>query len=164
LLAELQTGFKNNADSNKGFGYIIPALGFDYKLGAEGKVVLATLLKAHVNLGDNFQFYQGANLGANNGLRSYRNERFIGKSAFVQSTDIRWNFTNLKTGLMPFSIGIYGGLDYGRVWIEDDNSEKWNNSVGGGFFVNFAGLAAGNFSIFNGDDGLRLAFKLGFGF
>jgi hypothetical protein len=65
---------------------------------------------------------------------------------------------------MPFSIGIYGGLDYGRVWIEDDNSEKWNNSVGGGFFVNFAGLAAGNFSIFNGDDGLRLAFKLGFGF
>jgi hypothetical protein len=164
LLVELQTGYKNNTDSNKGFGYIIPALGFDYKLGTEGKVVLATLLKAHVNLGDNFQFFQGANLGANNGLRSYRNERFTGKSAFVQSTDIRWNFTNLKTGLMPFSIGIYGGVDYGRIWIENDNSDKWNNSLGGGFFVNFAGLAAGNFSVFNGEDGLRLAFKLGFGF
>jgi hypothetical protein len=65
---------------------------------------------------------------------------------------------------MPLSIGIYGGADYGRVWIDNDNSEKWHNSLGGGLFVNFAGLAAGNISAFNSSDGLRFAFKLGFGF
>lgn len=160
----IQVGYKSNIEESNGFGYIIPSLAFDYKLNSSGQLVLATKFSGHVNFGDNFEFYQAATLGANNGLRSYRNERFTGKSAFVQSTDIRWNFTNLKTGLMPFSIGIYGGVDYGRIWIENDNSDKWNNSVGGGFFVNFAGLAAGNFSVFNGEDGLRLAFKLGFGF
>lgn len=160
----IQVGYKSNIEESNGFGYIIPSLAFDYKLNSSGQLVLAAKFSGHVNFGDNFEFYQAATLGANNGLRSYRNERFTGKSAFVQSTDIRWNFTNLKTGLMPFSIGIYGGVDYGRIWIENDNSDKWNNSVGGGFFVNFAGLAAGNFSVFNGEDGLRLAFKLGFGF
>jgi len=164
LLAAFELGYKNNIDSNKGFGYFIPELAFDYKLGSEGKVVLATKIKAHLNIGDEFQFYQGASIGANNGLRGFRNERFVGKTAFLQSTDLRWNFTNLKTGLMPLSIGIYGGADYGRVWIDNDNSEKWHNSLGGGLFVNFAGLAAGNISAFNSSDGLRFAFKLGFGF
>ena len=164
LLAALQAGYKNNANSNNGFAYIIPELGIDYKLGASGSLVLATHLKAHVNIGDDIPFFQAAAIGANNGLRGYRNERFTGRSAFVQSTDLRWNFTNLKTGLMPISIGIYGGADYGRVWIEDDDSDKWNNSIGGGFFANFAGLAAANFSVFDSNDGLRLAFRLGFEF
>ncbi len=164
LMTAIQAGYKNNINSEKGFGYIIPEIAFDYKLGARGKVVLATHIKGHVNLGDEFEFYQAASIGANNGLRGYRNERFTGKNAFFQSTDIRWNFTNMKTGLMPVSIGVYGGVDYGRVWLDNDNSDKWNNSFGGGLFVNFAGLAAGNLSAFNSDDGLRIAFRLGFGF
>ncbi|MBT8253215.1 MAG: hypothetical protein KJN68_04525, partial [Bacteroidia bacterium] len=61
-------------------------------------------------------------------------------------------------------IGIYGGADYGRVWIENDNSEKWNNSFGGGLFVNFAGLSSGNISAFRSDEGLRVSFQLGFEF
>ncbi|MBT8287959.1 MAG: phosphoesterase [Flavobacteriaceae bacterium] len=164
LLAALQAGYKNNFDSDNGFGYIIPELGFNYKLGAGGNVVLATHLKAHLNFGDGFQFFQAPSIGANNGLRGYRNERFTGKSAFVQSTDLRWNLTNLRTGFMPISIGIYGGADYGRVWIENDNSEKWNNSFGGGLFVNFAGLSSGNISAFRSDEGLRVSFQLGFEF
>ncbi len=139
-------------------------LGFDYKLVPSGQLVLATKLKGHINIGDDFEFYQGANIGANNGLRGYRNERFTGKSAFVQSTDLRLNLRKVKTGILPLNIGIYGGVDYGRVWVEDDNSEKWNNSFGGGLFVNVAGFDVGNISAFNSNDGLRLAFKLGFGF
>jgi hypothetical protein len=61
-------------------------------------------------------------------------------------------------------VGVYGGVDYGRVWLENDTSEKWNNSFGGGVFVNMANLMTGNISAFNSDDGLRLAFKIGFGF
>ena len=43
-------------------------------------------------------------------------------------------------------------------------SDKWNNSLGGGFFINMAKMMTANVSAFNSDDGLRLAFQLGFGF
>ncbi|WP_460217767.1 metallophosphoesterase [Psychroserpens sp. MEBiC05023] len=167
----LQAGYKNNVSTSKGFAYITPELGFDYKLIPSGQIVLATNLRGHFNLGDDFEFYQAATLGANSGLRGYRNERFTGKSAFVQSTDIRWNFMDLKTGLLPISIGVFGGADYGRVWVDDSlvfdstfNENNWNTSFGGGFFVNMANMMNANVSAFNSDDGLRIAFKLGFGF
>ncbi|MFK7833322.1 MAG: metallophosphoesterase [Winogradskyella sp.] len=160
----LEVGYKNNVSTEKGFGYLIPELGFDYKLIPSGQLVLATNFRGHINFGDDFEFYQGATLGARTGLRGYRFQRFTGKSAFSQSTDIRWNFSSLKTGLLPIHIGIYGGMDYGRVWIDNDDSKKWNNSFGGGFFVNMAEMMTANISAFNSDDGVRLAFRLGFGF
>nr|WP_321232233.1 metallophosphoesterase [uncultured Psychroserpens sp.] len=171
LQLSLQAGYKNNVSTSKGFAYLLPSLGFDYKLIPSGQLVLATNLRGHLNLGDDFEFYQAATLGANSGLRGYRNERFTGKTAFAQSTDVRWNFMNLKTGLLPISLGVFGGVDYGRVWIDDDlvfdnafNKDDWNTSVGGGFFVNMANMMNANISAFNSDDGLRLAFRLGFGF
>ncbi len=171
MMVALQTGYKNNVDKSKGFAYIIPELGFDYKLMPSGQLVLATKLKGHVNFGDDFEFYQGANIGANNGLRGYRNERFTGKSSFVQSTDLRLNLRKVKTGLLPLNIGFYGGIDYGRVWVDDtfllnpnDHSNDWNTSIGGGIFANAADMMTLNLSAFNSDDGLRLAFRLGFGF
>ncbi|WP_111682260.1 metallophosphoesterase [Winogradskyella tangerina] len=160
----LHVGYRNNVDTTKGFGYIIPELGFDYKLVPSGQLVLATNLRGHVNLGDGFEFYQGATLGARTGLRGYRFQRFTGKTAFSQSTDVRWNFGSLKTGLLPIHIGVYGGVDYGRVWIENDNSDKWNNSFGGGLFMNMAQMMTANISAFNSSDGLRLAVQFGFGF
>ncbi|MGK0377382.1 MAG: hypothetical protein ACJA1Z_001191 [Patiriisocius sp.] len=167
----LQVGYKNNVATNKGYGYVMPTLGFDYKLISTGRLVLATNLAGHVNLGDDFEFYQGATLGANTGLRGYRNERFTGKRAFVQTTDIRWNIIGLKTSILPLNLGVFGGADYGRIWVDDDlvfnpifNDSDWNTSFGGGVFVNLAEMMTANVSAFNSGDGVRLAFKMGFGF
>jgi len=160
----LNTGYKNNTTTTKGFGYIISELGVDYKLVSSGKLVLATNLRGHINFGDGFEFYQGATLGSKTGLRGYRFQRFTGKTAFSQSTDVRWHFGRLKTGLLPIHIGIYGGVDYGRVWLENDNSDKWHNSLGGGLFVNMAEMMTAQLSAFNSSDGLRFAFQLGFDF
>jgi hypothetical protein len=167
----LQVGYKNNLASSKGFGYVIPNLGFDYKLIPDGQLVLATNISGHVNLGDDFEFYQGATLGANTGLRGYRNERFTGKSALVQTTDIRWNIIGLNTGILPINLGVFGGADYGRVWVSDTlvfdpsfNDDTWNTSIGGGVFVNLAEMMTANVSVFNSDDGIRLSFRMGFGF
>ncbi|WP_282136454.1 metallophosphoesterase [Seonamhaeicola maritimus] len=157
-------GYTSNIDDSSAFGYFIPTLGFDYKIDSGGQLVFATLSRAHIIFGNDFEFYQGANLGANNGLRGYRNERFTGKSAFVQSTDLRLNLRKVRTGLLPLNIGIYGGLDYGRVWVDGEDSDKWNNSIGGGIFANAADIMTLNLSAFNSDDGLRFAFKMGFGF
>jgi len=162
--AVLQTGYKNNLDGSKGFGYIIPSLGFDYKLVSSGQLVLATKTKGHITIGNDFEFYQGANIGGDDELRGYRNQRFTGKNSFYQTTDVRLNLRKIKTGLLPVNIGIYGGLDYGRVWLDDDNSKKWNNSYGGGIFINGADMITGNLSAFSSDEGLKIAFAIGFGF
>jgi len=157
-------GYTNNIDESKGFGYLKPTLAFDHKLTADGKLVLATKIGSHITFGNDFKFYQAANLGANNGLRGYRNQRFTGKYSFNQSTDLRTVLTTVKTGVIPLSIGIYGGIDYGRVWVSNDTSTKWNNSYGGGVFVNASKLIVGNISLFAADENLRFAFKLGFDF
>ncbi|WP_422090244.1 metallophosphoesterase [Tenacibaculum ovolyticum] len=160
----LQVGYTANLKRNNKFGYAIPSISFDYKLVPSGQVVLATKFKGHFTFGDNFEFYQGANLGANNGLRGYRNERFIGKNAFYHSSDIRLNLRKLKTGLLPLHVGIYGGFDYGKVWLENIDSKKWNTSIGGGVFFNAANMMTANISAFNSNDGLRIAFAMGFNF
>ncbi|TYA69910.1 metallophosphoesterase [Seonamhaeicola marinus] len=167
----LSAGYISKLKASEGFAYIIPELSFDYKLIHSGQLVLATKSRGHFNLGDDFEFYQAANIGANSGLRGYRNERFTGKSAFVQTSDLRLNLRKFKTGLLPLNIGIYGGFDIGKVWVDDDmvlnpahNSNDWNTSIGGGIFANLAQITTLNVSAFNSDDGLRFAFKVGFGF
>ncbi len=171
MQTSLQMGYTSNLEESKGFAYFIPELGFDYKLVSSGQLVFATHAKAHFIFGDDFEFYQAANLGANNGLRGYRNERFSGKNSFYQSTDLRLNLRKVKTGLLPLNIGIYTGFDYGRIWIDDElvddlayNSNTWNTSIGGGVFANAADILTLNLSAFNSDDGLRFAFRVGFGF
>lgn len=168
MLFAVETGYKNNLGNDKDFGYIIPEWAFDYKLVASGNLVLATKFKGQFNFGDGFEFYQAANIGANNGLRGYRNERFTGKSAFYQTSDLRFNFQKLKTSLLPLYLGVYGGFDYGRIWVDnrlvlDDNynDKRWNTSVGGGVFINGVDMFTLNMALFHSDDGLRFSFGLG---
>ena len=162
--ANLTAGYKSNLDTSKGFTYIKPSISFDHKLNANGTVVLATKVGSHLNFGNNFEFFQAATLGAENGLRGYRKQRFSGKRSYYQTTDIRIVMAHLKTSLIPINIGLYGGFDYGKVWLSENNSNTWNNSYGGGLFINAAQIVLGNISIFNAEEGLRFAFKLSFGF
>jgi hemolysin activation/secretion protein len=126
--------------------------------------VLKTNINYQLNMGQKYQFYQAANLGGDNGLRGYRQQRFTGKSFLVGSADLRYSFPKFKVGLLPFQIGIYGGADLGRVWLADDSSDKWHNSRGGGFWINGPGGANVNLSLFNSTEGTRLSFGLGFDF
>ena len=165
MLFSIQAGYKMNPEeSAQSFSYFIPTLGFDYKLVPNGKLVLATKWKAHWNFGDGFQFFQAASLGANDGLRGYRNQRFSGKSAFYQNTDLRWNVTKMKTSFLPVYMGVYGGFDYGRVWIDNDPSNRWNTSYGGGIFFDGAHMLTARAALFAADEGIRFSFGVGFGF
>ena len=164
IKADLTLGYKSNTKSKNSFSYLIPALSFNYKLIPNGQLVLATKFKGHLNFGDGFEFYQGATLGAHDGLRGYRNQRFTGKDSFYQSTDIRLNLRSLKTSLVPLYIGIYGGYDYGRVWLKKDTENHWNSSLGGGIFLNAVDLISANLGVFKGDEYARISFSLGFSF
>jgi len=161
----LHGGYKTNlSESNRAYGFVIPSLSFDYRLTSNGKLVLATKFKGHFNIGNDFEFYQGATIGGNDGLRGFRFERFNGKTAYFQNTDLRLSFRKQKTGLLPITPGIYGGFDYGRVWLPNEDSNVWHNSYGGGFFVNGSNILSANLGLFNSTDGARFTFGVGFGF
>jgi hypothetical protein len=161
----LRGGYRTNIEeSGRSFGFVVPGLSMDHRISSDGRLVLATKVQGHFTIGDDFEFYQGASIGGNNGLRGFRFQRFTGKTAFYQNTDIRYSFRSRQTGLLPVTPGIYGGFDYGRVWFPGDTSGKWHNSYGGGFFVNGIDIITANFGLFNSTDGLRFAFGVGFGF
>jgi len=127
-------------------------------------LVFATKIKAHVNLGDDYEFYHAASIGANDGLRGYRNQRFTGKNAFYQNIDIRYKFNKLKTGVLPVNFGVFGGFDYGRVWEKNDTSEKWHNSYGGGLIIDIYELMAAKLGVFSSSEETLFSFGLSVGF
>ncbi|MEP0479359.1 MAG: phosphoesterase, partial [Nonlabens sp.] len=146
------------------FGFIKPKLGFYNALNRSRSLVLKTLTQATFNIGDDYQFYQSAQVGQNNGLRGYRTQRFSGESALAGSADVRYSFNEFKTGFVPLQIGIFGGADVGRVWQDGENSDKWHNDFGGGFWVNSSNAIGATFNLFTGEDGLRFSFQVGFSF
>ncbi|MDV7187347.1 metallophosphoesterase [Lutibacter sp. TH_r2] len=162
---ELKTGWKTNIEeSNENHAYISPAISVNYKLVSNGKLVLATKLKGNILIGDNFEFYNAASIGGLDGLRGYRNQRFIGNKAFYQNTDLRWSFKKVKTELVPLQLGLYGGFDYGRVWLNGENSNNWKTSYGGGLWLVGANMINLNLAMFNSNEGPYVQFGLGFGF
>lgn len=165
MAAGLTTGIKKNLNgSGDNFGFVIPMLALDHKLLPNGKVVLATKWKGHLNIGNGYEFYQAASLGGSDGPRGFRNQRYIGKSAYYQNTDLRFLLREMRTGLLPVTIGSFVGFDYGRVWSPGISSKRWHTSYGGGIFISGADLFSARASLFYGGEGPRFSFGLGFGF
>ena len=171
LTFEALLGHTRNLNEASNFSYAASSLAITYKLISNGKLVLASKLNGHFTFGNNFEFYQGATIGGKNGLRSYRNERFTGKNAFYHSTDIRYNISNLRTAILPIHIGIYSGFDYGRVWGKPNtltellrDSAIPKTSYGCGIFLNAADILTTSVGVFNGNEGARITYNLGFSF
>ena len=165
MLFELNLGGKiNTAEPDRQYGYFKPYMGFYNALTRNRKLVLKTRAEAQINIGQEFEFYQSAQLGAESGLRGYRLERYSGKSSFGTGADLRYSFDTVKTSFLPFQLGIFGGYDLGRVWVDGENSDIWHDSYGGGFWVNSAEAIQGKFSLFAGSEGARFQFGIGLKF
>ncbi|RLJ67145.1 hypothetical protein CLV86_0631 [Lacinutrix venerupis] len=159
-------GYKQTLDSefdNK-FTYVKPTVSFIYPLHESGLATLATKAQANFIIGDNYEFYHAATLGGNTSLRGYRNERFLGKTSFFQTTDLRLCFIEQETGFIPLRIGVTGGYDLGRVWIENENSNKWHSSYGGSIFINGFQAFTANIGYYTSTEDSRIIFTAGFRF
>ncbi len=92
--------------------------------------------------------YRAATLGGNSNLRGYRMDRFAGNTSFYQNLELRWRTFAFQNYLLTGQSGIYGFTDLGRVFYEEENSEKWHSSLGGGLWfrlfnsITFSGSAA----------------------
>jgi len=142
----------NLIDSKKNFPTLEGNLSFVHKIDPEGKLVFATIFKTKAILNDNYEFYQGVTLGGDKDLRGYRYERFLGNTSYSQSTDLRYTIGKIRKTVVPFTYGILAGFDYGRIWLDGEDSKKWHNDFGGGFWINGINVITARVSYFKSPD------------
>lgn len=158
-------GWKINVETSKqNFAYLSSAFQLDYPILKDDKLTLSSIWEVNLISNQNFEFYQSANIGGKNGLRGFRNERFSGQTSYYQNTDLRLNITDFNAGILPAKFGVFAGFDYGRVWLKNEDSNKWHTAFGGGLFVNASGLLTFQTSYFSSVEGGQFIFGLGLGF
>ena len=111
---------------NSDFSFYIPII--------KKRLVLVDRVGGGHNFGD-FEFYQAQYLGNEDNLRGYRKFRFAGTSKFYNNVELRFRLTNFKTYLFPGSLGLLAFYDTGRIWADNDDSDKWLSGYGGGFWI-----------------------------
>ncbi len=156
-------GWKFSLDTRgRDVPYIKSDLSVFQPLDLNRNLIFATRVGTHHNFSNEFEFFQGARLGGvgpDSNFRGFRRDRFTGRSSFYQNTDLRWKILNLKTKALPLSMGLTAGFDYGRVWVNGEDSNVWHYSYGGGLWFSPFDLMAFSFNYFIGDDEIaRFAF------
>lgn len=110
------------------------------------------------------QFHQHADLGNRSNLRGFRNERFRGTAAFFHNMDLRLRLRQSKNNILPYDMGIVGGFDYGRVWLDEEDSDTWHNSKTIGLWFDLLGFVVVQpYYSFDKEENL-FNFRLGFNF
>jgi hypothetical protein len=140
------------------------AVHFVYKLDPKANWVLETSIKGKTLFSSSYEFYQAATLGGDKDLRGFRDNRFTGKSALLQGSDLRCSIGQIKNPFVPISYGAFLGFDYGRVWFPSERSSQWHQSTGFGFWMTSSNVVAAKLSYFNSTDGGRFAFGMKFDF
>lgn len=162
----VKAGYKRNLEDefNNEFSYVQPTVSFIYPIHESGATTLATKAEAQFLIGNSYEFYHAASVGGNNSLRGYRNNRFLGQTSYFQTTDLRVGITQFRTDFVPIRLGVSAGFDYGRVWNENDGSDKWHNSYGGSIFINGFQALTANIGYYVSDEDSRVMFTAGFRF
>jgi len=127
------------------------------------QIIYAASVGYNKSFGD-LQFYQYPDLGNNNFLRGFRNNRFRGQSLFFFNNDLRLHLFNWNNPILPMDVGLVGGYDIGRVWLENENSDVWHNSQTVGLWMNILGLAIIQPYYSFTDEGNVFSLRLGFNF
>ncbi len=167
LRFELNTGWADQLDEEEyNFPFLESELAMYQQLDSRGKLVLATQLGVSHRFTENYPFFLGAQLGGlgpEGNLRGFRRDRFTGRTAFYHNTDLRWKALHWNNNAIPMSIGFSASFDYGKVSLEDIESEKIHYSYGGGAFFTPFDLMTIHIGCYAGN-GEELRWLIGGGF
>jgi len=87
-----------------------------------------------------YPFFKAAFLGGQNNLRGYNRERFSGKASLFGQTELRFYVADPKI-ILKGRLGLLAFAETGRVFIDNDDSEKWHPSFGGGLWISYLNRA-----------------------
>ncbi|MDQ3278214.1 MAG: outer membrane protein assembly factor [Bacteroidota bacterium] len=97
-------------------------------------IVLATSFGADRNFGK-FVFPQAQYLGFRQNLRGYRFQRFAGRARFYNNSEVRINLGVRNFYFFKGPVGLIGFNDIGRVWMNNENSDRWHKGHGWGVWL-----------------------------
>ncbi len=98
-------------------------------------ITLGLQIGGAISLGENIPFNESPSLGQNNNLKGYRINRFTGNNSLYANSEIRIKLSEIPNGFVPFEFGISGFYDYGRVFVDGEDSDKWHSGYGGGVYL-----------------------------
>ncbi|MEM6698412.1 MAG: BamA/TamA family outer membrane protein, partial [Bacteroidota bacterium] len=150
----------NLTDNEQSFGQLHTHLSMYFPIGGNLKYILATRIGTAINSGET-DFFKRPFLGGNTNLRGFRAERFRGDATFYHNTDMRLKLFESINRVLPLTMGLHAGFDHGRVWLDDEGSNKWHYSYGGGIWfapVNFVILSGG---VYRSEEQTRVLVRVG---
>ena len=98
------------------------------------KMVLGGRIGAATLTNDNYFFFHNNNLGGNNYLRGFHNNRYAGTSLAYLNLDWRIPLFYFKNAIAPGEIGLSAGFDTGRVWYQNANQGGWKTGFSPGLW------------------------------
>ncbi|MEO8403728.1 MAG: BamA/TamA family outer membrane protein, partial [Chitinophagaceae bacterium] len=110
---------------------------------------------------DSVDYFQALSLGANNVLRGFRKNRFSGHSVAYGSLELRIKLFDSHSYIFPGQVGAIVFNDIGRVWYKGEDSKKWHNVIGGGFYYNPFNIVIMSFTVGYSPEEQVLNFSLG---
>lgn len=154
----------NLSDFDRNFLVTTGSLNIHHRIDKKANFVFSNSNNVMWINNNNFEFYQAASIGGNNGLRAFRNDRFSGKSYFTNNSEIRWDFGRIKNNIIPANLGVLIGYDLGRVWNDNENSKKWHQAAGVGLWLSLVEMFSARLNYFYGSDGGRISAGIGMNF
>lgn len=110
------------------------------------------------------EYYQLASMGGRTTYRAARADRYRGNTMFVQNIDLRFMGFGFGQGEAPTIGGFILGLDYGRVWLDGEDSDVWHVGYGGGVWLAPLGATIISLTYFQDSEDARVAFAAGWPF
>lgn len=80
--------------------------------------------------------HDAAFLGGAATMRGFSEQRFAGDAAVFGNAELRIPVARF-TAALPGEIGVLALADGGRVWWEDEDSDRWHGAAGGGLWFAF---------------------------
>ncbi|UOQ82211.1 hypothetical protein [Hymenobacter sp. 5414T-23] len=80
-------------------------------------------------------FYKFTSIGLREGLRGYYRNRFTGDASLYFNSELRLALGHVSTSFLPFSYGVFGFYDRGRVYFNGSSPGGWHDGYGAGFYI-----------------------------
>lgn len=134
------SAYKGLSTYANSFGQFTGSIALYKNLDGRAKLVLADRFGGGITVGKP-AFYQNLFLGGQGNLLGYRQFRFAGQHMFYNNLELRAKLGDFVSYVLPGQVGLMGFYDVGRVWNDNERSDRWHHGVGGGMYFAPASLA-----------------------
>ncbi|HEY5689897.1 MAG TPA: BamA/TamA family outer membrane protein [Cyclobacteriaceae bacterium] len=166
--SRLMKGFKGSANA---FNSHTAAVSLYQTFRFPARVTYAFRALGGINSG-NFEIYQSQILDGKTEVRGFRKTRFYGNRKLVFNNEVRLKLGNIRSFILPATIGLTGFYDIGRVWYKNElgvdptaasgKSTVWHQGYGGGIWITPFNMAVISVEAAHSVEGTLGYFRLGF--